>query len=92
MIEGAVNSAYEAIVPLRLQGKDGQPRDISAVVNTAFSGLLTLPPAEEGVNVLLAQSLRGHGVSPRVELRRRSGIDAAVVPRPSDSSCSSLNV
>ena len=45
MIERAVNSAFEAIIPLRLHGLDGQPRDISAVVDTGFSGFLTLPPA-----------------------------------------------
>ena len=48
MIGGAVNSAFEAIIPLRLHGLDGQPRDISAVVDTGFSGFLTLPPAVVG--------------------------------------------
>ena len=43
MIEGAVNAAYEAIVPLRIQGPEGQTRDIEAVVDTGYSGLLTLP-------------------------------------------------
>ncbi len=45
MIEGAVNAAYEAIVPLRIQGPEGQHRDIEAVVDTGFSGFLTLPTA-----------------------------------------------
>ncbi len=43
MIEGAVNAAYEAIVPLRIQGPEGQTRDIDAVVDTGFTGFLTLP-------------------------------------------------
>lgn len=43
MIEGTVNSAYEATIPLRVHGADGQPRDLSAVVDTGFSGFLTLP-------------------------------------------------
>ena len=43
MIEGAVNAAYEAIVPLRIQGLEGQTRDIKAVVDTGYSGFLTLP-------------------------------------------------
>ncbi len=45
MIEGSVNSAYEAIIPLRLYGADGQPRDISGVIDTGFSGFLSLPPS-----------------------------------------------
>ena len=45
MIEGAVNSAYEAVVALRLQGPDGRTRDIEAVVDTGYSGFLTLPTA-----------------------------------------------
>lgn len=44
MIEGSVNSAYEAIIPLRLYGANSQTFDISAVVDTGFSGFLTLPP------------------------------------------------
>ena len=45
MIEGAVNAAYEAVVALRLQGPDGRTRDIEAVVDTGYSGFLTLPTA-----------------------------------------------
>ena len=44
MIEGSVNSAYEAIIPLRLYRANGQTFDVSAVVDTGFSGFLTLPP------------------------------------------------
>ena len=44
MIEGSVNSAREAIIPLRLYGANGQTFDISAVVDTGFSEFLTLPP------------------------------------------------
>lgn len=90
MIERTVNSAFEAIVPLGLHAQDGQDPDISTVVDTGFSGFLTLPPTEEGVNVLLFQPLTGRGLPLSVEFNRRSGIDAAVVQRPSDSSCSSL--
>ncbi len=43
MIEGTVNAAYEAIVPLRLQGPEGRTRDIEGVVDTGYSGFLTLP-------------------------------------------------
>ena len=43
MIEGSVNAAYEAIVSLRVQGPEGQVRDIEAVVDTGYSGFLTLP-------------------------------------------------
>ncbi len=43
MIEGAVNAAHEAVVALHLQGPEGRTRDIEAVVDTGFSGFLTLP-------------------------------------------------
>ena len=45
MIEGAVNAAYEAIVHLRLQGPEGRTRYIEAVIDTGYSGFLTLPAA-----------------------------------------------
>ena len=45
VIEGAVNPAYEAVVALLLQGPDGRTRDIEAVVDTGYSGFLTLPTA-----------------------------------------------
>ena len=43
MIEGAVNIAYEAVIPLPLPGPEGLARDIEAVVDTGYSGFLTLP-------------------------------------------------
>ena len=43
MIQGVVNAAYEAVVTLSLQGPAGQARDIEAVVDTGYSGFLTLP-------------------------------------------------
>ena len=45
MIEGAVNDAHEAVVALSLQGPAGQVRDIEAVIDTGYSGFLTLPTA-----------------------------------------------
>ena len=43
MIRGVVNASHEAVVPLSLQGPDGQVKDIEAVVDTGYSGFLTLP-------------------------------------------------
>ena len=45
VIEGVVNDAYEAVIPLTLQGSAGQTREIEAVVDTGFNGFLTLPTA-----------------------------------------------
>lgn len=44
MIEGVVNASYEAIVTIPLQDLEGRTRDIEAVVDTGYSGFLTLPP------------------------------------------------
>ena len=43
MIQGMVNASYEAVVALSLQGPAGQVQDIHAVVDTGYSGFLTLP-------------------------------------------------
>lgn len=57
MIEGVVNAAYEAIVTLPLRGPNGQSRQIEAVVDTGYSGFLTLPPS---VVAELGLLYRGH--------------------------------
>ena len=43
MIQGTVNAAYEAVVVLSWLGPAGQAHDIEAVVDTGFTGFLTLP-------------------------------------------------
>ena len=48
MIEGVVNAAHEAVVTLALHGSAGQTRDIEAVIDTGFTGFLTVPPALAG--------------------------------------------
>lgn len=45
MIEGVVNAVYEAVIRLPLRGPSGQTREIEALVDTGYSGYLTLPPA-----------------------------------------------
>ena len=45
MILGVVNAAYEPVITLAVQGPAGRTRDIDAVIDTGFGGLLTLPPA-----------------------------------------------
>ena len=45
MIEGVVNSAYEAVIPLSLRGPAGQAQEVEAVIDTGFTGFVTLPPA-----------------------------------------------
>ena len=44
MIQGVVNDAHEAVVALPLRGPEGRTLDIEAVVDTGYSGFLTLPP------------------------------------------------
>lgn len=44
MIEGFVNASHEALVTLVLHGPTGQTREVNAVIDTDYSGSLTLPP------------------------------------------------
>ena len=44
-MEGAVNAAHEAVVTLSLEGPAGETRDIAAVIDTGFTGFLTVTPA-----------------------------------------------
>ena len=44
MIQGVVNASLEAVVSLTVQGPTGHTREIEAVIDTGFSGSLTLPP------------------------------------------------
>ncbi|MCY4176601.1 MAG: hypothetical protein OXD37_09805 [Acidimicrobiaceae bacterium] len=44
MIAGVVNDRLEAVVELSVSGPAGQPLEIEAVVDTGFTGFLTLPP------------------------------------------------
>jgi len=45
VIEGVVNAAYEPIVTLDVQGPTGQASEIEAVIDTGFTGFLTVTPA-----------------------------------------------
>ncbi len=45
MIEGVVNADYEPVVTLALRGSTGQTREIEAVIDTGFTGFLTVTPA-----------------------------------------------
>ncbi len=45
MIEGVVNAAYEPIVTLAVQGPSGQSQEIETVIDTGFTGFLTVTPA-----------------------------------------------
>ena len=45
MIEGFVNANLEAVVLLSLRGPEGQAREVDAVIDTGYSGSLTLPPS-----------------------------------------------
>ena len=42
MIEGVVNAAYEPVVVLAVQGPSGQASEIEAIIDTGFTGFLTV--------------------------------------------------
>jgi clan AA aspartic protease len=45
MIIGAVNADREAIIHLVVRGPDGQEQEVEAVIDTGFTGFLTLSPS-----------------------------------------------
>jgi predicted aspartyl protease len=45
MITGVVNANREATMRLVVTGPDGQQVDTEAIIDTGFTGFLTLPPA-----------------------------------------------
>jgi clan AA aspartic protease len=45
MITGVVNAFGEAIIHLQIRGELGGERQIDALIDTGFTGMLTLPPS-----------------------------------------------
>jgi predicted aspartyl protease len=45
MITGEMNADLEATIPMAVYGTNGEERQISAVIDTGFTGFLTLPSA-----------------------------------------------
>ena len=45
MIIGRVNAHREALIPLNVQDANGHGRALDTIINTGFTGSLTLPPA-----------------------------------------------
>ena len=45
MILGTVSAAYEAVISLTVSGPSGQSREVDAVIDTGFTGFLSLPSA-----------------------------------------------
>jgi len=45
MINGAVSSDRQVVIPLTIRGNAGYDRDIEAIIDTGFDGWLSLPPS-----------------------------------------------
>ena len=43
MIQGRVNSRFEAMVRLVIRGHSGRTREVEAIIDTGYNGFLTLP-------------------------------------------------
>jgi clan AA aspartic protease len=56
MIRGAVNARHEAVVRLRVRGPGGAELDFEALIDTGFTGSLTLPSAAVTALGLVRQS------------------------------------
>ncbi len=56
MIEGVVNAAYEQVIALAIHGPSGQAVEIEAVIDTGFTGFLTVTPALAAGSDAIAQS------------------------------------
>ncbi|MDE2803192.1 MAG: clan AA aspartic protease [Chloroflexota bacterium] len=59
MILGTVTGAYEAVISLTVQGPAGQTREVESVIDTGFTGFLSLPSAlvtELGLPFLTTES------------------------------------
>lgn len=53
MISGTVTDSLEAMVSLTVRGHDEQSQDVEAIIDTGFTGSLTLPTAAiESLNLL----------------------------------------
>jgi clan AA aspartic protease len=44
MMTGVVTARLEAVLNVCVKGPDGQPQTLAAVIDTGFSGFITLPP------------------------------------------------
>jgi clan AA aspartic protease len=56
MIRGVVNARHEAVVRLRVRGPGGAELDFEALIDTGFTGSLTLPSAAVTALGLVRQS------------------------------------
>jgi len=45
MITGTVNASHEILIRVPIRDATGHEREVGAILDTGFTGLLTLPPA-----------------------------------------------
>ena len=75
MIQGVVNDAHEAVVTLSLRDPTGRVRDIEAVIDTGYTGFLTLPTTlVTEIGLPFAYIGRAFLANDMSELRRRDGL------------------
>ena len=75
--QGTVNSRLEAIIPLRVRGPAGDEVEVAAVIDTGYTGSLTLP-ASVAASLGLARRSGGRAVLADGSVRRFDSFAAEV--------------
>ena len=75
---GAVNARLEAVVPLRVRGPAGDELEVAAVIDTGYTGSLTLP-ADVATSMGLTRRSGGRAVLADGSVRRFDTFAAEVL-------------
>jgi predicted aspartyl protease len=69
MISGQATATDEAVIPLLIRNHGGQTWKLDAVIDTGFTGFLTLPSAEIAALQLLFQQRQTYTLADNTQVR-----------------------